>query len=192
MKIDNFRQIQAYLKEDDVDYLYEVQILRRGKDHPELPAANWCVKSIYITGRDNLIKHQEEIIKLCEIFQARAYISMNRKSNRKCLKNAVKCFAERLYEGDFKKPEAIWSHAVGTTKSENKWWLIDVDSKNVELLETIVNYIPQQQPNKPIIGIIPTIAGYHILCNPFGCSQFDIQFRDIAEIKKHALTLLYA
>ena len=191
MKIDNFRQIQAYLEEDDLVYLYEVQVLRRGKDHPELPAANWCVKSIYIKGKDDLIKHQEEIIKLCETFQARAYISMNRKSNRKCLENAIKCYAERLYDGDFKKPEAIWSHAVGTTKPENKWWLIDVDSKDVDLLQKITEYIPQQAPNKPIIGIIPTMAGFHVLCYPFNCSQFGAQFKD-AEIKKHGLTLLYA
>lgn len=191
MKIDNFRQIQAYLEEDDLVYLYEVQVLRRGKDHPELPAANWCVKSIYIKGKDDLIKHQEEIIKLCETFQARAYISMNRKSNRKCLENAIKCYAERLYDGDFKKPEAIWSHVVGTTKPENKWWLIDVDSKDVDLLQKITEYIPQQAPNKPIIGIIPTMAGFHVLCYPFNCSQFDAQFKD-AEIKKHGLTLLYA
>lgn len=191
MKIDNFRQIQAYLEEDDLVYLYEIQVLRRGKDHPELPAANWCVKSIYIKGKDDLIKHQEEIIKLCETFQARAYISMNRKSNRKCLENAIKCYAERLYDGDFKKPEAIWSHAVGTTKPENKWWLIDVDSKDVDLLQKITEYIPQQAPNKPIIGIIPTMAGFHVLCYPFNCSQFDAQFKD-AEIKKHGLTLLYA
>jgi hypothetical protein len=191
MKIDNFRQIQAYLEEDDLVYLYEVQVLRRGKDHPELPAANWCVKSIYIKGKDDLIKHQEEIIKLCETFQARAYISMNRKSNRKCLENAIKCYAERLYDGDFKKPEAIWSHAVGTTKPENKWWLIDVDSKDVDLLQKITDYIPQQAPNKPIIGIIPTMVGFHVLCYPFNCRQFDAQFKD-AEIKKHGLTLLYA
>lgn len=191
MKIDNFKQIQAYLEEDDLVYLYEVQILRRGKDHPELPAANWCVKSIYIKGKEDLIKHQEEIIKLCETFQARAYISMNKKSNRKCLENAIKCYAERLYDGDFKKPEAIWSHAVGTTKPENKWWLIDVDSKDVDLLQKVTEYIPQQAPNKPIIGIIPTISGFHVLCYPFNCSQFDTQFKD-AEIKKHGLTLLYA
>lgn len=191
MKIDNFKQIQAYLEKDDLVYLYEVQVLRRGKDHPELPAANWCVKSIYIKGKEDLIKHQEEIIKLCETFQARAYISMNRKSNRKCLENAIKCYAERLYDGDFKKPEAIWSHAVGTTKPENKWWLIDVDSKDVDLLQKVTEYIPQQAPNKPIIGIIPTVAGFHVLCYPFNCSQFDAQFKD-AEIKKHGLTLLYA
>lgn len=191
MKIDNFKQIQAYLEEDDLVYLYEVQVLRRGKDHPELPAANWCVKSIYIKGKEDLIKHQEEIIKLCETFQARAYISMNRKSNRKCLENAIKCYAERLYDGDFKKPEAIWSHAVGTTKPENKWWLIDVDSKDVDLLQKVTEYIPQQAPSKPIIGIIPTISGFHVLCYPFNCSQFEAQFKD-AEIKKHGLTLLYA
>ena len=54
MKIDNFNHISTLLKEDDPEYFYDVQILRRGKDHPELPAANWCVKSICIHGKDSL------------------------------------------------------------------------------------------------------------------------------------------
>lgn len=192
MKIDNFGLIQAFLKEDDVNYFYEVQILRRGKDHPELPAANWCVKSIYVKGKDSLIHHKDEIIKLCETFGARAYISLNIRSNRKCIENAIKCYAERLYEGDFKKPEAIWGHAVGTTKSENKSWMIDVDSKTPIVIKEIVSYVQQQAPNKPILGVIPTIAGFHIWCHPFNCSDFDNVFKDKAEIKKHGLTLLYA
>ena len=49
-----------------------------------------------------------------------------------------------------------------------------------------------QRRNKPIIGIIPTINGYHIVCHPFDCSTFSEDIKVDAEIKKHGLTLLYA
>lgn len=192
MKLDNFNRIETLLKEDDSEYFYDVQILRRGKDHPELPAANWCVKSLCIHGKNSLIKHADEIIKLCETFEARAYISLMRKSNRKCIENAVKCYAERLYNGDNKRPEAIWWHAVGTTNPEEKIWVIDIDTQNWDDVQKIKNYIENRRPNRNIISIIPTINGFHIACHPFDCSEFSQDIKIDAEIKKHGLTLLYA
>ena len=192
MKIDNFNRINTLLKEDDPEYFYAVQILRRGKDHPELPAANWCVKSICINGKDSLYKHTDEIIKLCQVFEARAYISLMRKSNRKCIENAIMCYAERLYNGDNKKPEAIWWHAVGTTNPEERIWVIDVDISDWNKVQEIKTYIENRRPNKSIISIVPTINGYHIICHPFDCSTFIQDIGKDAEIKKHGLTLLYA
>lgn len=192
MKIDNFNLINTLLKEDDEEYSYDVQILRRGKDHPDLSSANWCVKSLCIHGKNSLIKHTDEIIKFCQTFGARAYISLMRRSNRKCMENAVKCFAERLYNGDNKRPEAIWWHAVGTTNPEEKIWIIDIDLKDWNTVQKVKEYIEERRPNKNIISIIPTINGYHIVCHPFDCSKFYNEFPSDVEIKRHGLTLLYA
>lgn len=192
MKIDNFNHISTLLKEDDVEYFYDVQVLRRGKDHPDLPAANWCVKSLCIHGKDSLARHTDEIIKLCQTFGARAYISLMRRSNRKCIENAVKCYAERLYNGDNKRPEAIWWHAVGTTNPEERIWIIDIDLKHWDTVQKVKEYIEGRRPNKGIISVIPTISGYHIACHPFDCSEFFKEFPSDVEIKKHGLTLLYA
>ena len=115
-----------------------------------------------------------------------------RKSNRKCIENAVRCYAERLYNGDNKKPEAIWWHAVGTAVPEERIWVIDVDTLNWDKVQEIKTYIENQRPNKPIISIVPTINGYHIICHPFDCSTFIQDIGEDAEIKKHGLTLLYA
>lgn len=210
MKKDNFDLIGKHLKKDNVEYFYDVQILRRGKDHPELPAANWCVKSLCIHGKEDLFKHRDEIIKLCEVFEARAYITMARRSNRRCIENAVKCYAERLYNGDNKKPEAIWWHAVGTTLTEEKFWVLDSDSKSEESVQWLISGIKQCPPFSDIIEVIPTINGNHILVRPFnvialkdqehikavfekdGCFHILLDNDEDVEIKKHGLTLLYA
>lgn len=191
MKLDNFEIIQSFLKEDDPEYFYEIQILRRGKDHPNLPAANWCIKSMCVHGKTHLLKYMDEIKLLCETFKARAYISLQRKSNRKCIEKAVQCFAERLYNQDNKKPEAIWWHAVGVTVPEEKIWVIDLDTKNMEDLHKIVHYVENKQPYKAILGVIPTLNGFHIVCHPFDNSKFLQDLTIDSEIKKHGLTLLY-
>ena len=85
MQIDNFNQIHNLIKADDPEFLYEAQIIRRGKDHPELPAANQLIKTLCIHGKEDLLKHYDEIVKLCEMFGARAYFSLQRKSNKKCI-----------------------------------------------------------------------------------------------------------
>ena len=46
--IDNFEFIKPFLKFPNDDIYYHLQILRRGKDHPELPAANRVIKSYFI------------------------------------------------------------------------------------------------------------------------------------------------
>ena len=42
--IDNFKLIKLLLRFPDDDTYYHLQIIRRGKDHPELPAANRMIK----------------------------------------------------------------------------------------------------------------------------------------------------
>lgn len=44
--IDNFEQIETLLSFDDSDLFYHLQIIRRGKDHPNLVAANRTIKTI--------------------------------------------------------------------------------------------------------------------------------------------------
>ena len=46
--IDNFKLIKSLLTFPNDDIYYHLQILRRGKDHPELPAANRMIKAYFI------------------------------------------------------------------------------------------------------------------------------------------------
>ena len=198
MKIDNFEQIKKLLMKDSDEYFYSIQILRRGKDHPELPAANFCVKNICIKGAENLEKYRDEIIKFCEAFSARAYICISRKSNQKCMLNALECYAKRLSDGDYKKPQAIWWHAVGITKPQVKYWVIDIDEEQLDEKESVIewlnNWYKHCLSKKTLVGIVDivsTVSGIHIITSPFKKDDFKEAFPDI-EIKEPGLTLLYA
>ena len=81
--IDNFNLIKSPLTFPNDDIYYHLQILRRGKDHPELPAANRCIKSYFICSLESLDYVEDEVKKLCEFFGARAYINLAPKSIKK-------------------------------------------------------------------------------------------------------------
>ena len=50
--INNFDLISSLLNFDDSDLFYHLQILRRGKDHPNLPSANRVIKTYYIDNNE--------------------------------------------------------------------------------------------------------------------------------------------
>ena len=54
--INNFDLISSLLNFDNSDLFYHLQILRRGKDHPNLSSANRVIKTYYIDNNENLIK----------------------------------------------------------------------------------------------------------------------------------------
>ena len=78
--IDNFELIKPLLTFPNDDIYYQLQILRRGKDHPELPAANRMIKAYFICSLEGLDYVEQEIKDLCKFFGARAYINLTPKS----------------------------------------------------------------------------------------------------------------
>lgn len=125
--INNFEQIETLLSFDDPDLFYHLQIIRRGKDHPNLVAANRTIKTYYIDNNEKLSKIKQEIIDLCEYFGARAYINLAPKSYRKCTMQCISDMAIRAKDGDFKKIYKCWNTVVGYVKSDEPHWIVDID-----------------------------------------------------------------
>lgn len=75
--IDNFDLIKGLMDFEESDNLFmHLQILRRGKDHPDLPAANKLIKSWLVRSREHLDSLKEEVVFLCEHYKARAYYKL--------------------------------------------------------------------------------------------------------------------
>ena len=98
--IDNFEIIKPYLVFPNDDIYYHLQILRRGKDHPDMPAANRIIKAYFINQLESIDYLKDEIIGLCKYFGARAYINLAPKSVKKTAALQMKYLAQRIYEGD--------------------------------------------------------------------------------------------
>ena len=71
---DNFDKMREYMiglgfKEEyrtDCDVYFDVQLIRRGKDHPNLPSSNYMFKTYYFDCISNFDKAKDEITKCCQ------------------------------------------------------------------------------------------------------------------------------
>lgn len=195
--IDNFELIKSLLTFDSDDVYYHLQILRRGKDHPELPSANRVIKSYFICSLESLDYIEEEIKKLCQFFEARAYINLTPKSIKKTTMLQLKYIAQRAYEGDFKKIWKSWNTCAGEIKGVSSRWVIDLDDidqdKDSLKLDAIEDFIETLEPKtevSKVIHEIPTKSGVHIITTPFNVAKFKERYPDI-DIHKNNPTILY-
>jgi hypothetical protein len=194
--INNFKLIKPLLEFPNDDIYYYLQILRRGKDHPELPAANRVIKSYFICSLESLDYVEDEIKKLCEFFGARAYINLTPKSIKKTTMLQLKYLAQRAYEGDFKKIWKSWNTCAGEIKGEKSRWVVDIDNTTNSIFDKktkeVMNYIHHIEPEdfNRTQAVIPTKSGYHLITTPFNLQQFKEKYPDI-DVHKNNPTLLY-
>lgn len=197
--IDNFKLINPLLTFPNEDIYYHLQIIRRGKDHSNLPAANRVIKSYFIIDINDLDFYEQEIKDLCKFFGARAYINLAPKSIKKTTMLQIKYLAQRAYEGDFKKIWKSWNTCAGEIKGEEPRWIVDIDdnSSNYPIKDKvhhIKSFIEQCKPNVTplfkVIEDIPTKNGYHLITTPFNLQQFRKNYPNI-DVHKNNPTLLY-
>ena len=202
--VDNFELYKEYIRkgfEESVleknDTYYVVELIRRGKDNPDTPAANYHFKNYYIRKPEDLDKYKNEIIKICEVLNLRTYASVNYKSFKQVTLNTIAEMAHRISYNDYNKSYAVFESCSGSyCNSKNKRWIIDVDDEaiNSEYMETLQNIISQCSPcGDKVIAKFPTKSGLHLITNPFDIMKFnDLCYRIIKpEIKKNHLTLLF-
>ena len=192
--VDNFKLIKPFLEFPNDDIYYHLQILRRGKDHPELPAANRVIKPYFICSLESLDYVEDEIKKLCEFFGARAYINLAPKSIKKTTMLQLKYLAQRTYEGDFKKIWKSWNTCAGEIKGEEPRWVVDIDNtylQREDYEERLVKYLSYLDPmGNKVVAKIPTKSGFHLITTPFNIQRFKEQCPDI-DVHKNNPTLLY-
>lgn len=198
--IDNFELIKPFFYFNEAnDMFLHCQVIRRGKDHPDLPAANRTIMQYFVTSREHLEKLRPEIIHLCEYFGARAYINLAPRDNNAVTKLAHFKMAERIYNGDFKKPWKIFSSAVGECKSRAPRWIVDIDEDMFSNKEQIKDWIYQigldfgkhkVDIQTIILAEIPTKSGVHLITIPFNLQKFKEKYSNI-DVHKNNPTILY-
>ena len=190
---------------DDGDMYFVVELMRRGKDNPDMPAANYHFKNYYIRKPEDLDRYKSEIIMLCDMLRLRAYVSVNYKSFRQITLDTLAELARRVANNDYKKNYNVYESCSGQyCHSQNKRWVIDIDnetsinSDKVKKIEDIINLCQPINKNKIVTKLL-TKSGVHIITMPFDRASFTLHctnnlgkgIDEIPDIKKNHLTLLY-
>lgn len=203
METNNFDLISSLLDFRGPNDFYFVQLIRRPKENPGLKEGKGnrtrCVKSYYISSREQLEAHKEEIIELCRLFNARAYIRMNYCDESRIALQMMKEISDHILSGNFHGVRRAYDSCCGKysgSDKDRKYWIVDLDGDEVNLIPEITDIIENQcEPfdHKKVVTQIPTKNGAHLLVRPFNVKKFGELTQKISteDIKKHALTILY-
>jgi hypothetical protein len=164
------------------DYFYFIQIIQRKKEIPELGSNNRVIRSYMISSLEKLEKNETEIIKMCEIFNARAYIHLNRRKWSRialeCLRHNAELIANGQHDGIKSSLETVIGRHNCEPKGE-KTWIIDIDWVDYEnnkaaipQIATLISKLQLETGIKPMIEYIPTKNGCHIITKPFNTAEF--------------------
>lgn len=191
MNVNNFDDIEDLLEFTSEDDFYFVEVLKRKKENPEMTGYSTSIKMYHIKSIEQLNSLQEEIKTLCKVFNARAYIALNRRSFKQIAYKTLLKTAEQLELGNYSKFSAIYKSCCSSwNKDPNKKWILDFDDEElniytVKILSDIL--YPCRPVGNKIIKILPTVNGFHLVTKPFNTEEADLD----CEIHKDRLTVLY-
>jgi len=190
--IDNIEKILPLLNFETLDDFYYLQILQRKKENPQLGSNSRVIKNYYINSQDYLLKHYDEIKKLCEVFNARASIRLNKRSYEKVGFKAMTNLANTMMNKEYSFLKASYDRACGLGHNDkNKTWIVDIDENEVIWLEQIINAIQPCEPaGNKIVVQIPSKTGIHLITKPFNVLQYQNNFiTELLQYKMHYIEI---
>lgn len=196
MTIDNFKLLEGNFLQFVDNEFYFLQILQRKKENPEIMGNSKVIKTYYFNTLDKFKNAEFEIKTLCKVFNARAYIGVNRRSYEKIAFASMIQLTNLICNKQFEDVKNVYNTACGNYITSDKHWIIDVDSFDLIKLEKLKNYINKCRSGYKynIILTVPTINGYHLITRPFD-SYLDQLNKDLLnlnyDIHKNNPTLLY-
>jgi hypothetical protein len=192
--INNLELIKPLLNFENEGDFYMLYILKRKKDQPEGERDNhqsvrtirsYCIKSI-----EQLEKRYDEVMMMCEMFKARAYIHVQKQNHRDVSLNMMVALAQRIQDGNHEQ-QNLFDSVVGQLKTLEKRWIVDIDTKDIQEIRNIQVTINKCRPEGPKTKyIIPTKNGFHLITDRFDIMEFKKQYPDI-DIQKKNPTLLF-
>ena len=179
--------------ENEGDF-YMLYVFKRKKDQPEGERDNHqsvrTIKTYCIESIDHLDRRYDEIKQMCEMFKARAYIHVQKQNHFDVSLSMMVDLAQRIQNGQHNQ-KGLFDSVVGQIKTQEKRWIVDIDSKENGIENLISNEIHMLRPEGPKVdAIIPTKNGYHLITKRFDVMEFKKRYPDM-DIQKKNPTLLY-
>lgn len=191
--IDNFKRIKGFLEFKEGEF-YFLQILKRKKENPEQAGNSKVIKTYYINSLEYFESIEEEVKQLCQFFNARAYMGLNRRSHKRVALYMLKEVTDLILNEQYEAVKNAYNTCCGQYTVEDKTWIVDIDVQDKDFLLQTIREIEKCQSGYDdiVLGTIPTIHGYHILTRPFNIKQFEpYMAKNPLDIHKNNPTLLY-
>jgi len=192
--IDNIKEIKELLNFSDKNDFYMLYVFKRKKDQPEGERDNHqsvrTIKTYCIESIEHLDKRYDEIKQLCEMFKARAYIHVQKQNHNDVSLEMMMSLAERIKNG-VKNQKGLFDSVVGQIKTQEKRWIIDVDTKDKKFLRDITMDLMEIQPvGNKIEMVLKTKNGFHLITCKFNVLEFKEKYPDV-DVQRKNPTILY-
>lgn len=191
---DNFEQIKSMLTFDSPDDFYFIQIIQRRKENPTMEKNSRALKNYLINSTEKLDLYKPDIIALCNHFNARATIRLNRRSYKECAFKTLSAMAENLANEDYRPADKVYAQVMGTYANDpDKKWFLDMDDilPDNPINQEVIKFLETIEPFGPkYVTIIPSRTGCHLVTKPFNVKKFSDAYPKI-EVQKDAPTNIY-
>ena len=189
--INNSTQIKSLLKFEP-GLFYFVQIFKRRKDNPDMAKDMMVIDNFYIYTEEQFDKYMPRIIEICNLNNDRAYIRLNRRSDKKIALQMLSRIASMVAAEQYNVKNVYNSIAGEYHAEEDKTWIIDIDSKDNKQILQIKLDIDSCMPfgTDKIVAEIPTKNGIHLITKPFDLRTFKDKYE--IDIHKDNPTILYS
>ena len=192
MEVNNSAKIGTMISFEKDDF-YFLQILKRRKDNPEMEKDMVVIKNYYVESMDQYIKLIPRIILLCQYENARAYFRLNKRNYKKIGLQMIKRVADHISSGNNKAIKTAFDSICGEYHSDtDKKWIVDIDSIDNNINDVLfeLTNLQLQTEKEPMMEIIPTKNGVHVITRPFNLKKFRETFSGI-DVHKDNPTILY-
>lgn len=199
--VNNFDQIEKLLKFENEGDCYYVQLLRRQSDDPMIdgipdPAYHGnmhsrSLKDYLISSIEHFQDLKKEMIQLCDMFNVRAYIRLNKRNYKNISTKMLKQIADQIDSGEtYCSPYHLIASAIGSTcqAGKAKTWILDCDACHMEHINAIVDMVHNCEPyvsgqySDQEIPRIPTKHGIHLISHPFNKQTFNMFWNEYVKL----------
>lgn len=180
--LEQIKPLMHFRTEDD---FFHLQIIKRKKENPDLGSNSVVLKTHYITSVEHLEKLMPEMIRMATSENGRVMMNLNRRSFEKIAFKMLIKLAEQMHNNNYKSVKDAYESVCGKYNNESeKKWIIDIDEKNLNIVEEVQQFIlgldPQPvNPKFRIKELLETKNGWHLITSPFRLDTFKKKFPEI-------------
>jgi len=189
--VDNLKLIVPLLSFESLDDFYYLQILQRKKENPSLGSNSRVIKNYYITSTEHLEIRYDEIKALCNVFNARASIRLNKRSFEKVGFKAMVNIANTMCNREYSFINGSYDRACGLGHNDkNKKWILDLDGVT-EVSPLMMSLIDNgiEPVGSKCYGVIPSRTGVHLITKPFNLLKFSKNYPEVGVHKDNPTNL---